>query len=84
MSSPVMPKCRGPSGGETRLLGPTHDGIQEWPSVGTKPGEGPPHWLQSELQGAEGRLQPVLTVSPALWGWVAYLVPSGQAAVTTT
>lgn len=62
----------------------THDGIQEWPSVGTKPGEGPPHWLQGELQGAEGRLQPVITVSPALWGWVAYLVPSGRAAVTTT
>lgn len=63
----------------------THDvGIQEWPSIGTKPGEGPLHWLQGELQGAEGRLQPVLALSPALWGWVANLVPSGWDAVTTT
>lgn len=63
----------------------THDvRIQEWPSVGTKPGEGLPRWLQGELQGAEGRLHPVLAVSPTLWGWVAHLVPSGRAAVTTT
>ena len=63
----------------------THDvGIQEWPSVGTKPGEGLPRWLQGELQGAEGRLQPVLALSPALCERVANLVPSGRAAVTTT
>lgn len=63
----------------------THDiGIQEWPLVGTKPGESPPRRLQGELQGAEGRLRLVLAVLPGLLGWVAHLVPPGWAAVKTT